>query len=268
MIPRLVVSDVDGTILPYGSQQVSEYVVEVARRCAAAGVLFCPCTGRGLQSLPNVFRYDKMCYRTSITANGMLVRLRGRVIFEGAYRLATLSELWTRLRLCENAGMLCFSNRGELFVVGDVGQLRSVFPQYAKMGMAVDTIPSRTTVVRCNVFLGDGPDLEDRTRRLAASLGASMGDLCFEMGQPGGINVVPYGVSKASAIDRLVAEEGMSFDEVVAFGDGDNDVSMLRRVPHSVAVCDASPLASEAARFHCGSCVEDGVPRYLMSLLS
>lgn len=51
----------------------------------------------------------------------------------------------------------------------------------------------------------------------------------------------------------------MSPDEVVVFGDSENDVEMLRSLPNSVAVANAAPEASRAARYHIGSCDEGAV---------
>ena len=79
-------------------------------------------------------------------------------------------------------------------------------------------------------------------------------------------DVLPKGVSKASGLDELIAAMGISDDEVAFFGDGENDVKMMERVPNSVAVANAMPVAAETARWHVGACLDDSVPEALREL--
>ena len=48
-------------------------------------------------------------------------------------------------------------------------------------------------------------------------------------------------------------------DEIVVFGDGINDLSLIRALPHSVAVANAVPEVAAAARYHIGKSSEYAV---------
>lgn len=52
---------------------------------------------------------------------------------------------------------------------------------------------------------------------------------------------------KGRAVERLMGMVGAEREEVAVFGDGDNDVSMLSRFPHSYAMENATPKAKAAA---------------------
>ena len=52
---------------------------------------------------------------------------------------------------------------------------------------------------------------------------------------------VPLGYSKASGIQRVLDYYGMPLDAAYAFGDSNNDLSMLSYVRHSIAMGNASP---------------------------
>ena len=43
---RLIASDIDGTLLPYGEQAISEEVFQEIRRLERRGILFCPARDR------------------------------------------------------------------------------------------------------------------------------------------------------------------------------------------------------------------------------
>jgi len=52
---------------------------------------------------------------------------------------------------------------------------------------------------------------------------------------------VPHGYSKASGIQYVLNHYGLQLTDAYAFGDSNNDLSMLSYVPHSIAMGNASP---------------------------
>lgn len=54
-------------------------------------------------------------------------------------------------------------------------------------------------------------------------------------------------VDKGKTVERLMRIVGAEREEVAVFGDGDNDISMLKRFPHSYAMENAMPKAKAAA---------------------
>ncbi len=76
------------------------------------------------------------------------------------------------------------------------------------------------------------------------------------------------GVSKATALARFAAERGYTADEVVAFGDNNNDVEMLAWAGHGVAMANAAPAALEVADEVTSHHDADGVAEVIERLLS
>ena len=58
----------------------------------------------------------------------------------------------------------------------------------------------------------------------------------------------------------------MGLDEVVVFGDSENDLPMLQAVENSVAVANASAAARGAARWHVGDVADDAVAEALLQI--
>ncbi|HLV13223.1 MAG TPA: HAD family hydrolase [Trueperaceae bacterium] len=80
----------------------------------------------------------------------------------------------------------------------------------------------------------------------------------------GWLEVVPTGGDKGSALARIAQMLGVPRDEVVAFGDGLNDVSMLSWAGHGVVVGpDAHPDAVAVADERIASPEEGGVAAWL-----
>ena len=63
------------------------------------------------------------------------------------------------------------------------------------------------------------------------------------------INVIAPGASKRSALDALTRYLGISFDEVMAIGDGPNDIPILSAVGLGVAMGNASQDVKASARY-------------------
>ena len=76
---------------------------------------------------------------------------------------------------------------------------------------------------------------------------------------PGWCDVLPAGVNKATGLQELLDQLGIARDEVVAFGDAENDLAILNAVENSVAVANATPEVKRVARWHVGACADDGV---------
>jgi Cof subfamily protein (haloacid dehalogenase superfamily) len=73
----------------------------------------------------------------------------------------------------------------------------------------------------------------------------------LEIGSPG--------VSKGSGLAFVAARLGVPPDGIVAFGDGENDVELLRAAAFGVAVGEAHPRLVEVADWSCPGPEEDGV---------
>ena len=84
----------------------------------------------------------------------------------------------------------------------------------------------------------------------------SMGD---DLGPNTLIEIMPFGVSKATALDRIAEQRGGTADDVVAFGDMPNDVEMLTWAGHGVAMANAHPDAKAAANEVTASNDDDGI---------
>jgi Cof subfamily protein (haloacid dehalogenase superfamily) len=74
--------------------------------------------------------------------------------------------------------------------------------------------------------------------------------------------VAPF-VSKWSAIKSLLSDFRISPDEVVAIGDGPNDIEMLRRVGTGVAMGNAGEKVKAAADFITGHHENDGLAEFI-----
>lgn len=72
-------------------------------------------------------------------------------------------------------------------------------------------------------------------------------------------DVVPAGSSKAIGIDKIIGHYGISLEETMAFGDGGNDMAMLRHAAIGVAMGNAGDEVKAVADYVTTSVDDDGV---------
>lgn len=78
------------------------------------------------------------------------------------------------------------------------------------------------------------------------------------------IELVPKGIDKAQSLQRLLSKLSLSPANLIAFGDGYNDLSMIRLAGKGVAMANAAPEVRAEADFVTLSNEEDGIAAFLM----
>ncbi|MDO4814274.1 MAG: Cof-type HAD-IIB family hydrolase [Gemella sp.] len=73
--------------------------------------------------------------------------------------------------------------------------------------------------------------------------------------------VLPQGTSKASALEKLATDLGIKADEILALGDGNNDIEMLEFAGYSVAMDNAGEAVKAVAKYKTESNNEHGVAK-------
>lgn len=75
-------------------------------------------------------------------------------------------------------------------------------------------------------------------------------------------DIIPATGSKGVAIEKVLDYYQIPVSEAIAFGDGGNDIEMLKTVGHGVAMGNATDDVKEIADDICGSVQDDGIFTY------
>lgn len=258
---KLILTDIDGTILPRGEKTVSSRTVAAFHAALDAGLTVGPASGRGYAWIPGFFGGDAACCSTALATNGMQIYLHGEKVMEQTLPADALEHLRGVVAETPGAGLVCFDDVTPLVVEGTREELASFFPAYGEKCQVTGVLPD-FPVVKANVW---APSADDAAR-LAARLNAEVPELDVDRAMPAYSNVMPHGWNKGTAVAWLAERLGIGLDEVVVFGDADNDLPMFAAVPNSVAVAGATPQAASAAHWHIGACEDDAVARAIESL--
>ena len=259
---KLIMTDIDGTVMPKGAPSVSARTVAAFHAALDAGMIVGPASGRGRVQIAPFFRGDEACCATAIATNGLEVYCAGEKICEQRLPVDCLREAFDVVSEAPGAGMLVFDGATPYLVAGDREVLARISAPYAQAALAADGLPD-APVLKANIFVD-----EDRagTEAFVDMLNEQVDGLDFDVPMPGFTNIMPAGWNKGSALRVLCKHLGVSPEEVVVFGDAGNDLAMFEVAGHSVAMGNASPDAAEAARWHIGRCEDDAVAAAIEAL--
>ena len=76
---------------------------------------------------------------------------------------------------------------------------------------------------------------------------------------PRWVEIMPKHVNKGRALEVLMTRYDIQKDEVLVFGDGENDLSMLEKVTYGYSMQNALPQVYAKTTYHCLSNDEEGV---------
>ena len=83
----------------------------------------------------------------------------------------------------------------------------------------------------------------------------------FPRSQPYILEAMPLEAHKGSALKKLAERLGINQSEVMAIGDGNNDVEMLEYASISVAMGNSTKLARKAAKYETDTNINNGVAK-------
>lgn len=123
--------------------------------------------------------------------------------------------------------------------------------------------------VPINKFAAMDVENPDKMKALRASLEKALGDRAQVL-QPGltiMVEILPTGTSKGGALGALIEDMGIAPQQVLACGDGENDIEMLQLAGIGVAMGNADNAVQAAADFVSVPCDQDGVAHALARFL-
>lgn len=241
---RLVIADVDGTLVEHGGPVPREAREAIAEHRAAGG-LFTLATGRPAPAVRH-YAEELALDLPVIVFNGAQVidPATGRVLYQRTVAMETARRA---LELAQRAAVDAL-----LYLDGEI-LVREITPA-VEAYMRKDRITCRAAGDLTAALTGEPPKLLFIG---PVDVSAAMMERLRSEGCPGVnyvqsetnyIELLPPAVSKGAALEWLAGYLELSLDQVVAIGDQMNDLDMLRRAGLGVAVATAAPgLKREAA---------------------
>jgi len=228
--PRLVALDIDGTLLS-PDERVSPAVRAAVRAAADAGAHVVLATGRSVYGIEPVLDLLGLDEGYCVASNGAVVftyrplEVLTTVTFDATAAVeAVLEKVPDALVAVE--------------VIGDGYRVNRHFPHGEITGqMWVEPVRSLVSEPVTRVIIRDPASSAEDFVRLAAALG--LHGTNYFVGYTAWLDLAPEGVSKASALQEVADILGVPQSDVLAIGDGRNDLEMLAWAGRGVAMGQA-----------------------------
>lgn len=244
MAIKLVISDLDGTLLDC-NHQISEANKSAIFEAVQSGVTVTIATGR---MYPSALPYAKQLGVDVpiITYNGAVIKsVSGEILYEQCLDTGVAQEIIT----------LCQENDWYIQTIDDDNLYFKEHNEKAKYYESVAGIKGHAVGEKLADYAKRPPkmlmitDNEVQTDEIVALLEKQFaGRITAVKSMPTYIEIIHPSVNKAAAVDRLIEKLNLSREEVMALGDSNNDLPMLKAAGLSVAMGNANQKAKAAAK--------------------
>ncbi|WP_207760720.1 HAD family hydrolase [Mycolicibacterium sphagni] len=265
MLPALIATDVDGTLLD-DDERITQRTRRAVRAAVASGVQFVLATGRPPRWVPPVV--EELGFAPmAVCANGAVIydSAQDRIISARTLPvdvLAEIAEIAARVipgvgLAVERVGRSAHDSATPQFVSSPGYEHAWLNPDNTEVSIEdLLSAPAVKLLIR-----KAGARSSDMAVELAKHIGVQ-GDITYSTNN-GLIEINPLGTSKATGVAEIAEPLGITAEDVVAFGDMPNDVPMLLWAGLGVAMGNAHPDALAAANEVTAPNTDDGLARVL-----
>ena len=267
MTRRLICSDLDGTLLT-SFKRISDFNIRVIRTLQSEGHVFSVCTGRQIRSAAY--------YASLIGPEADVIASGGNIVMTGgAFIHRTVQDrmqLEMIYDIAERYGLIAsFHGIDALYVTRS---FQSAVVNAAATLVLPKDIERRVTLLDRDEFLVHSDEYVlstlmgmDQTRlQLAKDELEKLQGINIVSPFTGALDISTREFDKGTAIRMLADHHGISTDDVISFGDGDNDLSMAGSSGTLVAMGNAKDSLRSLADAVADTNDRDGVGKKLLEI--
>lgn len=252
---KAIFLDIDGTLVSTRTHRIPDSTIEALRKAHDRGVLIYIATGRPWVLINNLTQLQELdLIEGYITMNGACCFDRKGPVSMDPMPLEDILRMWEYTTehgittiavrekdVCINLDSVALQ---EIFLKG----LQVTVPMpVTSRAEAIESVP----VYQLTTFLR----VEDEKE-----IAPEVPGLEIARWHPGFVDITVKGCTKHKGIDDMIKDRGIDISECMAFGDGGNDISMLRHAGIGVAMGNASSQAVvDAADFQTRDVDDDGI---------
>jgi hypothetical protein len=240
---KLVVSDVDGTLLRNGEKVISEEVIDIIKEFKEQEIIFAVASGRPYTNLRKLFQpvKDDILY---ICENGALVVYKEQLISKTPLDRRTCFNLIDDISKTLGCEML-ISGEETAYTIPK----RLDFPKLMKdTGYEIEVIKTyrdvHEEIIQISAYNPKGieRDYEAFKKRWGKIIKVTKSQETW-------IDFNQMDVNKGNALAVVQHVFGVTEEDTMTFGDNHNDLEMFERSYFSYAMKDAAPEIRSAARY-------------------
>lgn len=253
MKTKAVFFDIDGTLVSFRTHRIPQSTLDAVNRLRAEGIKVFIATGRPMPFINNI---DGMEYDGIIESNGAHCQVEGgNVIF---HKSIPKYAIETMLNYCRhNAFPAVFASHDNVFITQTDKRTDEVF---SLLDIGVPPIRTIEEASEMDVLQIVGFFSKEQETFLMENV---LTGCNAQRWHPDFADVIVSGVDKSTGIDAVIKHYGWELEQTMAFGDGGNDIGMLRHVGCGIAMGNASDIVKAHAKYVTDDIDNDGIAKAL-----
>ncbi|POT57990.1 HAD family hydrolase [Citrobacter amalonaticus] len=261
---KLIAVDMDGTFLSDQKTYNRERFMAQYQQMKAQGIRFVVASGNQYYQLISFF--PEIAHEISFVAeNGGWVVSEGEDVFNGDLAKDDFTAIVNHLLTRTDVEIIACGKNSAYTLKQYNDKMKEIAAMYYHRLEFVDNFDNIN-----DVFFKFGLNISDnRIPEVQSALHDAIGDIMVPVHTGyGSIDLIIPGVHKANGLRLLQQRWGIDDEEVVVFGDGGNDIEMLRQAGFSFAMENAGEAVVSAAKFRAGSNNQEGVLEIIDQVLN
>ena len=262
---KLIISDIDGTIKCSG-QGVSPYTRKIIDKIRERGLFFTLASGRSLPGAMEIAEELKIDIPLVLSNGCILQKITGEILHRALMPLAITKKIF-EITDQKNYDLVLFVD-DQLYFKKMTGNIEPVFGRIPEACHQVGdwkNLPIKLeTINKCMVLERSSPEKLVALEKVFEDEFSGRADY-YRTGIYH-LEVMPLGTSKAVGLQKLVDLLGIQMEQVIAFGDYDNDAALLAAAGLGIAVANATENVKNNADLVIGPSSDDAPAKLLSEL--
>jgi Cof subfamily protein (haloacid dehalogenase superfamily) len=244
---KIVFFDIDGTLLDH-EKNLPDSTKKAIKLLQDNGVFVAIATGRAPFMFTNL--REELEIDSFVSFNGQFVVFENQIIYENTLNEKDLESLFHQAKINEHP--LVFMNHQTMkasvkhhpYIEESLGSLNFTHPEEDA------AFYLNRKMYQSLLFCKEQEELK---------YSADYPNFHFIRWHPYSVDILPKGGSKAEGIKKMIERLGFELKDVYAFGDGLNDLEMLKAVGTGVAMGNGVPEAKANADLITSDVSDDGI---------
>ena len=246
--------DVDGTLVSFKTHKISELSKKAILTLKQKNIKVFVATGRALYQIDNL---DNMEFDGYITFNGSACYIDKKEIYKITLNKNDIKSLCNYL---ENHNLPCSIMTSKDVYTNTHKTIEMFYKMVNVNANVIDNFIEHIynnidDIFQMNIFADKDTEKNIMNNILINSSSSRWHPIFFD------VNIKDIG--KHIGIDKVIEYYGIKLEETIAFGDGENDISMIKHVGIGVAMGNANKEVKEIADYITDDVDNDGVYKAL-----
>jgi len=244
---KAIFADFDGTIFSHKTKKIPESAIEAFKEVHKNGIKIFLATGRSRPEL-EWFDMSNISFDGYVLGNGQLLCDKDLKIIKKYPLTGKIKDIILD-KFINNKLPIAITDENNFFINYVDDKVRYVQAQVSSKIPPIKEYENEDILMASAYLINDS--IKDEMLSLCNLA-------CITYWQDGAIDIVAYGSSKVNGIAEMLKIENLSKDEIIAIGDGFNDVEMIKYAGIGIAMGNSEDDTKKIADYITDDIDNDG----------